>query len=43
MQKKFILKLDEALDEQPFTGTATFLLDDVNLDNAILNRYTFGT
>ena len=31
-KKKFILKLEEALDEQPFANTTTYILGDVNLD-----------
>ena len=42
MQKKFILKLDEALDEQPFANTTTYTLGDVNLDINKFNRSTLA-
>ena len=42
MQKKIILKLDEALDEQPFANTTTYTLGDVNLDINKFNRSTLA-
>ena len=39
-KKKFILKLDEGLDEQPFADTTTDILGDVNLDINKFNRST---
>ena len=42
MQKKFFLKLDEALDEQPFPNTTTHTLGDVNLDINKFNRFTLA-
>ena len=42
MQKKSILKLDEALDEQPFANTTTYVLGDVNLDINKFNRSTLA-
>ena len=36
--KKNIMKLDEALDEQPFANTTTYILGDVNLDMNKFNR-----
>ena len=41
-KKKFILKLDEALDEQPFANTTTYILGDVNLDINKFNRFTLA-
>ena len=41
-KKKFILKLDEALDEQPFANTTTYILGDVNLDINKFNRSTLA-
>ena len=40
MQKKIILKLDEALDELPFANTTTYILRDVNLD---INKFIRST
>ena len=42
MQKNFFLKLDEALDEQPFANPTTYLLGDVNLDINKFNRSTLA-
>ena len=42
MQKKFILKLGKALDEQPFANTTTYILGDVNLDITKFNRSTLA-
>ena len=41
-KKKFILKLEEALDEQPFGNTTIYLLGDVNLDINKFNRSTLA-
>ena len=41
-KKKFILKLYEALDEQPFANTTTYILGDVNLDINKFNHSTFA-
>ena len=41
-KKKIILKLDEALDEQPFANTTTYILGDVNLDINEFNRSTLA-
>ena len=42
MQKKIILKLDEALDEQSFANTTTYILGDVNLGINKFNRSTLA-
>ena len=39
-KKKFILKLDEALNEQPFVGITTYILGDANLD---INKFHCST
>ena len=41
-KKKKILELDEALDEQPFASTTTYILGDVNLDINKFNRSTLA-
>ena len=40
--KKIFLKLDEALDEQPFANPTTYILGDVNLDINKFNRSTLA-
>ena len=41
-KKTFILKLDEALDQQPFASTTIYILGDVNLDIIKFNRSTLA-